>query len=100
MKTIEQKMPIIREAITILKVPFEVTKMLQKPDITLSDFYGGCLMMREKLKFFKDKREKKTNLAEHLLSAYENRRSKILDNQLMIAAVYFDRRFSSELTEN
>lgn len=99
-KTVEQKMPIIREAIKILKVPFEVTKMLQKPDITLSDFYGPCLMMREKLKFFKNKQEKRTNLAEHLLSAFENRRSKMLDNQLMIASVYLDRRYSSELTEN
>lgn len=99
-KTVEQKMPIIREAIKILKVPFEVTKMLQKPDITLSDFYGACLMMREKLKFFKNKQEKRTNLAEHLLSAFENRRSKMLDNQLMIASVYLDRRYSSELTEN
>lgn len=99
-KTIEQKMPIIREAIKILKIPYEVTKLLQKPDITLSDFYGDCLMMREKLKIFKNKRDKQTDLAEHLLSAFENRSSKMLDNQLTIAAVYLDRRFSSELTEN
>lgn len=99
-KTIEQKIPIIREAIKILKIPFEVTKILQKCDFTLSDFYGACLMMREKLKLFKNKRDKQTNLAENLLSAFEKRRSKILDNQLMIAAVYLDRRFSSELTEN
>lgn len=99
-KTIEQKMPIIRDAVKVLKIPFEVTKMLQKHDITLSDFYGACLMMREKLKFFKNKRDKRTDLAEHLLSAFENRRSRMLDNQLMIAAVYLDRRFSSELTEN
>lgn len=74
--------------------------MLQRPDFTLSDFYGACIMMRGKLKFYSNKPGKQTNLAENLLKEFENRRSKMLDNQIMIAAAYLDRRFSGELDEN
>lgn len=87
----------IQEAVKILKIPYQVTKMLQKFDATLSDFYGSCIMMKEKLKMHMNKDRKLTDLAEKLLNEFEKRRSKILNNQAMIATVYLDRRFSAEL---
>lgn len=96
-KTVKQKMPVIQEVIKILKIPFEATKLLQRQDATLSDFYGWCIMMRERLKLLKNKCEKKTDLAQRMHYEYENRSSKMLNNQATIAAVYLDRRFSAEL---
>lgn len=90
-------MPMIMEAIKILEIPFEVTKKIQKPDFTLSEFYGACIKMREMLKFFAGKQDKKSNLAKCLLSEYDGRRSKMLRNQAMLAAVYLDRRFGADL---
>lgn len=98
-KTIAQKMPVIQEAIKILKIPFEVTKSLQKSDCTLSDFYGMCIAMREKLKINVNKQNNKTNLAKCLLNGFEKRRSKMIRNEAMLACVYLDRRFSADLEE-
>lgn len=98
-KTVAQKMQIIKEVIRILKVPFEITKSLQIADYTLSDFYGSCIMMRERLKMLMNKQDKRTDLATCLLDEFDKRRTKILRNQAMLAAVYLDRRYSAEMEE-
>lgn len=98
-KALLQKMPKVKEAVKVLKIPYVVTKMLQKYDAKLSDFYGACIMMKEKLKVLTTKHEKQTNLAENL-GEFERRRSKMLDNSAMLAAVYLDRRFSADLNES
>lgn len=90
-KTLLQKMPKVKEAVKILKIPYIVTKMLQKSDAMLSDFYGACIMMKEQLKALNNKHGKQTNLADKLLGEFESRRSKMLNNQAMIAAVYLYR---------
>lgn len=91
-------MPIIKEAAKILQIPYEVTKSLQKPDFTLSDFYGMCIMMREKLKF-QASQHNKTNLANKLLDEFEYRRPQFIRNQAMLAAVCLDRRFTADMAE-
>lgn len=92
-------MPKVKEAVKILKIPFIVTKMLQKSDATLSDFYGACIMMKEKLKVCTNKQGKQTDLADRLLGEFENRRATMLNNHAMMAAVYLDRRLSADLNE-
>lgn len=98
-KIIENKMPQIKEAVKILKIPYEVTKSLQKPEFTLSDFYGSCIAMRERLNILNNKRNKRTDLAAYLIDEFDARRPKMLQNQAMLAAVYLDRRFSVDLKE-
>lgn len=98
-KAVSQQILKIKEAIKILKVPFDATKSIQKAEFTLSDFYGTCIVMRETLKILTNKQDKKTDLATILLEEFEKRHSKMLRNQAMFAAVYLDRRFSADLNE-
>lgn len=97
-KTISQKMPIVKEAAKILQIPYEVTKSLQKPECTLSDFYGMCIMMREKLRL-QSNQHNRTNLANKLLNEFEERRPQFIRNQAMLAAVCLDRRFTADMED-
>lgn len=97
-KAFHQSLPVVREAVKLLQIPFIVTKLLQKPDCTLSDFYGACIEMREKLKIATTK-QKKTDLAQCLLTEFENRRHQMIDNESMLSAVFLDRRYALDLTD-
>lgn len=98
-KVVYQKLSVIREVVKLLQIPFEVTQLLQRSDCTLSDFYGACIKMREKLKRAKNKENNKTDLAQYLLEEFENRRSHLINNHAMLSAVYLDRRFAIDLTD-
>lgn len=93
-KAVEQFLPQIREAVKILEEPFVVTKTLQQPKCTLSDFFGALIIMKEKLSLWTRASSKKTNLAESLITQYGVRKNHLLNNEAMISAVYLDRRFS------
>lgn len=56
-------------------------------------------MLREQLKFFVNKPNKITNLAETLLHEYQNRRFKMMKNSAMYATVYLDRRYAIDLCD-
>lgn len=98
-KVIHQKMPDIKEAVKLLQIPFEVTKLLQRRDCTLSDFYGACIKMREKFKIAAQKNNLKTDLAEQLLTEFEKRNGQLMKNAAMLAAVLLDRRFAVDLSD-
>lgn len=97
-KAICQKLSVISEATKLLQIPFVVTQLLQKPDCTLSDFYGACIEMGERLKIATQK-QKKTDLAQCLLNEFENRRHHMINNEAMLTAVYLDRRFAIDLSD-
>lgn len=97
-KAICQKLPVIREATKLLHIPFVVTQLLQRPDCTLSDFYGACIEMKERLKIATQK-QNKTDLAQCLLHEFENRRHHMINNEAMLSAVYLDRRFAVDLSD-
>lgn len=98
-KAVHQKFDLIREATKLLKIPYEVTKLLQKKGCTLSDFYGAAIGMREKLKIANNKPNNKTDLAQCLLNEFEKRRPHLINNKAMLSAVYLDRRFAIDLTD-
>lgn len=97
-KIVHQKLQHIKEAVNLLQIPFEVTKLLQRRDCTLSDFYGACIKMREKFKIAAQK-DMKTNLAKQLLAEFEKRNGQLMKNEAMLSAVFLDRRFSVDLSE-
>lgn len=97
LRAVKYFLPTIREAVKILEVPHEITKMLQKPDCSLSDFFGELIIMKEKLVLLSAKANKKTNLASHLIEQYERRKKNLLDNEAMVSAAFLDRRYGSKL---
>lgn len=97
-KVVQQRMPDIKEAVKLLQIPYEVTKLLQRHDCTLSDFYGACIKMREKFKIAAQ-RNLKTALGQQLLAEFERRNSQLMKIEAMLAAVFLDRRFSVDLSE-
>lgn len=87
----------IEEAIKVLATVHEITKMVQRKNCTLSDFYGACIVMERKQNKMNAKRNKETDLAQCLLSSFESRK-KFFKNEAIICAVYLDRRFSGTLS--
>lgn len=91
-----RKWEAIVETRNILQILYEATNASQKPDLTLSDFYGCWLHCTLQLQQF---REIKCNLANALVSAMNKRRPALFENIMMISAIFLDPRFKSELTE-
>lgn len=98
-KMLKQSMPMVEEAIKILQTAQTVTKLVQKTDCTLSDFYGACIVMEEKLKKMTSKSNKQTDLAKCLLDSFISRKN-LFKNEAIISAVCLDRRFADALTED
>lgn len=98
-KMLKQSMPMVEEAITILQTAQTVTKLVQKTDCTLSDFYGACIVMEEKLKKMTSKSNKQTDLAKCLLDSFISRKN-LFKNEAIISAVCLDRRFADALSED
>lgn len=94
----KQSIPMIEEAIKVLQTARDITKLVQRTSCTLSDFYGECIVMKEKLKLMIAKHNKKTDLAQCLLDSF-NSRNQLFKNEAIISAVCLDRRFSSALSE-
>lgn len=90
----------LQELVDVLAIPYKVTIALQKPDYTLSDFYGNCILMSIKLNNLLDNEDNYTDIAHKLKIALEKRKGQLLDNPAMICAVILDPRFSSEINEN
>lgn len=90
-------MPEINEATQILEEPYIVSKRLQNPDCTLSDFYGASIIMKKKLSLWSNKVTKKTDLADILLIKYKIRIEELHKNESLISAVYLDRRYAANL---
>lgn len=96
-KAVVQQFAKIEEVVKILKIPYIFTKSIQKADYTLSDVYGSCITLREKLKMFASKRNRLTNLADCLLQEFENKRFRMLRSPIMYATVFLDRRYANDL---
>lgn len=86
--------------IAILNTIHKTTILLQRADVTLSDYFGASIEMREKLKRWVRKNDRRTDLAECLLAELTTRKPQMLQNEAMVCAVYLDRRFSNELAES
>lgn len=89
----------IVEIVGILKIPFIATKILQRSDLTMSDLFGCWLNMERKLDNIIENENCSTNLAEILRQKVFERKQILLENPMMLAAIYLDARFNFTLTE-
>lgn len=88
----------LKELERILYIPYLTTVLLQKNEFTLSDFFGCLKVITMKLEQLIAKPgPKHTKLAEKLLHSMNARKSKMIDNPLMLCALYLDPRYKCEL---
>lgn len=73
---------------------------LQREYCTLSDLFGYILAIEFGLRKHIDKGVLKTNLAEMLSQKINDRKASILDNRLMMTAVYLDPRYKCALKDH
>lgn len=100
-KLLLKKWNALREMESILHVPYLTTVMLQKDEFTLSDFFGCLQIMNMKINQIVNSPSKKyTNLAVKLQQTLSARKSKMLDNQLMLCALYLDPRYKCEIDKD
>lgn len=92
-----QKYPIIKEIVDVLKVVHETTIELQKKNCTLSDFYARWIKMKLKIEKMKVS-HRLTNLPLNLEQELLKRENSLFKNRAMLCAIYLDRRFTSQLT--
>lgn len=93
------KWNVIQEIVDVLKVPYQVTVVLQKEDFKLSDFYACWDLMNRKLKKMSMK-PNKTELARHLLQKLSDREHQFFGNKAIACALALDPRFCKKLTED
>lgn len=91
---------LIEEAVAVLEIFHQATKLLQKKDYTLSDFFGHLIVIRENLKEYVNSTSQISDLASCLLNEFDERLPKMADNPMMLCAIFLDRRYSSELSMN
>lgn len=85
----------IKELVSLLQIPYNVTVAFQYKKLTLSDVFGRWLGMQLHLESCIKK--SKTGLAKLLYGAMKNRNEHIFNNPLMSSALYLDPRFHFEL---
>lgn len=86
-------MPIIKQLVEVLDIPFKVTKTLQNQTFALSDFYGLWLDMSLKLSMVEN------NVFGTLLKQkLEDRKSQLLDHPAMLCALFLDPRYNCQLS--
>lgn len=100
MKLLLEKFVIVEEIVAVLEVIYEATVLLQKPEFGLSDFFGCWIIIGVKLKPFTLNSNQQTDLAQRLANELDTRKEMLLNNDSMTAAIFLDRRFSVELTQD
>lgn len=93
-----KKWKVLQEFVRILKLPFVTTNYLQRECCTLSDFFGIMVALEIGLKKEVDKSNAYANLAELLQTTMTARKTILLENRLIITAIYLDPRYNCELT--
>lgn len=89
-----QKWGVVEELRKILHVPYLTTVVLQNNDFTLSDFYGCLQIIDLKLNQIVESPGRKfTALARKLQQCVNERKVKLIDNPLMITALFLDPRY-------
>lgn len=88
----------IKVITAILRQPFLVTQMLQKVNVTLSDFYAAWLQLKI---YYKSLALKGNELAQCLLEAMnEEKYDHLIENSLMLCSVFLDPRLKGILLKN
>lgn len=91
----------MKEIIYVLRIPYNATIALQAKNLNLSDFFGEWLLMEIRLnKLIAKTSSNNTNLAEKILNALLNRKEQLHNHSAMLAAIYLDPRYRTELSKN
>lgn len=96
----DKKWPILREIISLLKIPYNGTIEFQSQKLTMSDAYNRWILMELRCKKCESMKAYKTGLATLLLKALEARHETIFGNPLMASALYLDPRFQRVVTKS
>lgn len=83
----EKEWSSLETLLDVLKIPFVATKKMQNEFFTLSDFFGVWLDIGEKLTKISHP------MARRILIEMDNRKSALLENELVTSAIYLDPRF-------
>lgn len=94
------KLPAINEILTVLKIPYDATVAMQKTSYTLSDFYGSWLAIVRRLEKLATAPGGNTEFAQTLLAKIRARESSLINTELMMCAVFLDKRYDFKLTDN
>lgn len=91
-----QKWYVLEEIEKVLFLPYLTTTELQKKSFCLTDFYGCYKIIEIKLEqMVADGCS--TNLAVNLLTQLTERKPKLIENQIMLCAIFLDPRFKKDL---
>lgn len=96
-KLLLSKWDIVEEMIRVLRVPHVTTLCLQRQNCTLSDFFGFMIGIDISLQKEIASKKNKTKLPELLIAKINDRKEKLLENRLMITAIYLDPRYNCAL---
>lgn len=100
-KLLLRKWHVLDEIKRILHIPYLTTNLLQKNEFTLTDFFGCIQIIDLKMKqFIENPSNRYTKLAEHVQQCMSERKSQMVDNPLMLCAIYLDPRYKCELDLN
>lgn len=91
------KWEVVEEMVRVLSSLYIATLCLQRQNCTLSDFFGFMIGIDIKLKKEVNSTVNKTKLAEILLVQINNRKKLLIENRLMVTALYMDPRYKCEL---
>lgn len=95
-----QKWSELNDLMLVLKIPFDFTIYMQTSTITLSDTFGRWLQMEKvDLRRIIEGSGPKSNFANILLQKLQQRKSMIMNTPFLLASVYLDPRYRSELTD-
>lgn len=95
-----KKWNILEEMASALAIPYKLNISLQKPECTLSDFFGGWILMKIKLSnIAAEQTNRPTCIANKLIISLDKRKNQLFENPAMICAVLLDPRYSSEVIQ-
>lgn len=95
-KLLDQKMNVVEEIVNTMEVFHVIMIEMQRRGTTLSDFYGFWLIIKMNLEECQ-KKPHHTNLVDYLLECMENRKSQLIDQPIMLAAIFLDPRYRHKI---
>lgn len=95
-----QKWSTLKEAVYLLRIPFNATIEFQSQRLTLSDVYNRWTIMQLHLNECTLKKAYKSGLAKNLLAELKAKNKIIFQNPLMACALYLDPRFQLVITQD